>query len=164
MSVHYFWMIVVMCMSHILWSQNGKAVLRQDVGFTFEDRERMKRIEMLLEQHERKLVKIETLLEQYEKTLVKIEALLDQHEKRLDSVEENLKWQFGILIAGMFTLVGFILWDRRTYVKSFENRASDIERQLKLADEKIEKVVSVLKDFAQKNHDLEESMQKHRML
>jgi len=40
---------------------------------------------------------------------------------RIDDTNNILLWGFGVLFAGMFVLVGFVIWDRRT--------ASDKEEQ-----------------------------------
>jgi len=38
----------------------------------------------------------------------------DDTNRRIDELREYLLWGFGVMFAGMFALVGFVLWDRRT--------------------------------------------------
>ena len=48
----------------------------------------------------------------------RIDALEVRTDKRFDELKNDLQgfmlWGFGVLFSGMFILIGFILWDRRT--------------------------------------------------
>ncbi len=68
-------------------------VLAKEVPFTLEDRERIIRLE--------------------EGQKVTIQRIEDTN-KRIDDVISIMLWGFGVLFAGMMTLIGFVIWDRRT--------------------------------------------------
>ncbi len=58
-------------------------------------------------------------LEEGQKNLERrVDALETRMDKRFDELKNDLQgfmfWGFGVLFSGMFILVGFILWDRRT--------------------------------------------------
>ncbi len=68
-------------------------VLAREVPFTLEDRERIIR------------------LEEGQKAIIQ---RIEDTNKRIDDVISIMLWGFGVLFAGMMTLIGFVIWDRRT--------------------------------------------------
>jgi len=68
-------------------------VLAKKVPFTLEDRERIIR------------------LEEGQKAIIQ---RIEDTNKRIDDVISIMLWDFGVLFAGMMTLIGFVIWDRRT--------------------------------------------------
>lgn len=73
--------------------------------------------------------------------LKRIELGQNNIQKQVDDVRKDLKdfmlWGFGITFAGMFTLVGFVLWDRRsalspavTRLRQLEEHGARVERAL----------------------------------
>jgi len=63
---------------------------------------------------------------------------IDDVNNRIDDMSSIMLWGFGILFAGMFALVGFIIWDRRSALapairknKELEERQGKIEKTLK---------------------------------
>jgi len=57
--------------------------------------------------------------------------------QRMNTIE-NLMW---VLLAGMFVLIGFVIWDRRTALSPVIKRTKEIEREN-------DKVIEVLKEYA----------------
>ena len=84
------------------------------VSFTQEDRDRM--------------IRTETKLDEKFK---QAEDRSNQMQKQIDEVKADIKWYFGILIGAMFMLFGFILWDRRTFIKPFQTRVDEVEIEVK---------------------------------
>lgn len=62
--------------------------------------------------------------------------------KRIDDIWNLLLWGFGILFAGMFSLVGFVLWDRRTALAPAVREVKEVARQEGL-------IIETLRRFAQ---------------
>ena len=93
----------------------------RDVSFTQEDRDRIIR------------------LEEGQKSLQRrIDDLKTSAEKKFDNLYTLILWGFGILFGGMWMLMGFVLWDRRTALapaikknKELEERGDLLERALK---------------------------------
>ncbi|MEK6545700.1 MAG: hypothetical protein AAB257_01025 [Nitrospinota bacterium] len=69
--------------------------------------------------------------------------------RRIDELKDFMFWGFGILFAGMFTLIGFVLWDRRTALSPAIKKNKELEER----DDKIEKA---LKEYAHKEPRLAE--------
>jgi hypothetical protein len=81
---------------------------------------------------------------------------IDELDKRLggriDGLEKRMDYLVNpiyVVLAGMFTLVGFVLWDRRSALAPAIRRTRDIEER----EEKLERAI---KEFALKNPDMKE--------
>ena len=66
-------------------------------------------------------------------------------------LQSFLLWGFGIVFAGIFALIGFALWDRRTALAPAIRKNQELE-------ERENKVESALKEYAEKEPRLKEAM------
>lgn len=94
----------------------------------------------------RRIVKEE--IEHVDKRIDGLDKRIDGLDKRIDElrieikdIREDMKWGFGILLTGIFVLMGFILWDRRTALAPAVKKAKEIE-------EREERIEMVLKKYA----------------
>jgi len=78
-----------------------------------------------------------------------VDQRFDAVDQRFEGINQQISelksfmlWGFGILFAGMFSLVGFVLWDRRTALAPAVSKYSALEER----EEKLEKA---LKEMAQ---------------
>jgi Skp family chaperone for outer membrane proteins len=124
--------------------------------FTHEDRAR--------------LIRTETKLEELEKRMVEG---FEQVDKRFEQVDKRFEDNFtymGYLITlfgGMFAaIVAFALWDRRTMIRPFERKVSEIENEiLKLKKDKNSgKMLAALRDLAKTDLKLAEILKSHNLL
>ena len=60
---------------------------------------------------------------------------------RIDDMSNLMLWGFGVLFAGMFALVGFVIWDRRTALSPAIKKNKELE-------ERQERMEKALKEFA----------------
>ncbi|MBA7659542.1 hypothetical protein ES703_67523 [subsurface metagenome] len=67
--------------------------------------------------------------------------LKDSLVKQIDDLKLFMLWGFGILFGGMGILIGFVIWDRRTALEPVARKSRELE-------EKEEKVVRVLKEYS----------------
>jgi len=79
----------------------------------------------------------------------RLDQRFDAVDQRFEGINQQISelksfmlWGFGILFAGMFSLVGFVLWDRRTALAPAVSKYSALEER----EEKLEKA---LKEMAQ---------------
>ncbi len=127
------------------------------VQFTLEDRERIIRLE---EGQKALMQRIEDTNRRIEDTNKRIEDInrrIDDTNKRIDDVINIMLWGFGVLFAGMMTLIGFVIWDRRTALAPAIKRTRDLE-------EREEKIERVLRELARKMPEVKEAMQKEGLL
>ncbi len=96
-------------------------------------------------------------LEEGQKALnQRIDELDKRLNKRIDDLDNKLSKRIDdlinliyVVLAGMFALVGFVLWDRRSALAPAIRRTRDIEER----EEKLERAI---KEFALKNPEMKE--------
>ena len=49
------------------------------------------------------------------------------NENRFERIENLLQWVIGTFMVGFISIIGFILWDRRTFIKPFEKKAEEVD-------------------------------------
>ena len=93
---------------------NALSAYARDISFTQEDRDRIIRLEIKVEEGQKSL------------------------QRQIDDLYALILWGFGILFGGMGVLIGFVIWDRRTALapaikknKELEERGDLLEKALK---------------------------------
>jgi len=66
---------------------------------------------------------------------------IDDMNNRIDDMSNLILWGFGIIFAGMFALLGFVIWDRRTALAPAIRKNKELE-------ERQERIEKALKEFA----------------
>jgi len=90
--------------------------------FTQEDRERLIRLDVKVEEGQKAL------------------------QNQIDNLQTFLLWGFGILFGGMGVLIGFVIWDRRTAVEPVVRKSRELEEK----EEKVVKVLKEYSRFEPK--------------
>jgi len=67
-------------------------------------------------------------------------------------------WGFGVLFSGMFILIGFILWDRRSTLKPIRDELKDLEVK------KVDQMLQALQKLAQDDPKLAEILRSFSLL
>lgn len=120
--------------------------LSREVPFTQEDRDRLIRLE----------VKVEEINKRFEQ----IDKRFEQMDKRFDDLRTFLWIITGIFTTIMVANIGFAYWDRRTIIKKAkEETIAEIERR-----GKINELISALKEYAGYNEELAKVLRKHNLL
>ena len=88
-----------------------------------------------------RIVRLETKVEEGQKSL----------QKQIDGLQDLVMGGFGVIFAGIFALIGFVLWDRRTVLAPSVKRVEALEKR----EESLERV---LKEFAMKEPRLTEAL------
>ena len=93
-----------------------------------------------------------------------INKRFDDMNKRIDNLQGFMLWGFGITFSGMFILIGFILWDRRTtlapVVKEIKYSQAEIDEWKK----KEKTIIEVLNKYAELDPKLKEILNKAALL
>ena len=114
-----------------------------------------------IEEGQRLLGERITHVEEGQRYLIDRFARVEEGQRQLGERFDNL-WtlvitSFGALLAGMFALVGFVLWDRRTAL-------APAVRQIEELQERERRLEEVLRRYAVKSPDLAEELRKAGML
>ena len=124
------------------------------VQFTQEDRDRLIRTETRVEQMEKRIV------DNFEQ----VDYKFVQSQKQMDELKADIRWYFGIIVGALFMLFGFILWDRRTFIKPFQNRVEEIDLELAKEKGKTKSLTQALRDLAKTDVKLAEILKTHNLL
>ena len=132
-----------------LFCMNITPMISQNDALTFtqQDRERM--------------VRTELNTEVLQKQIDELKVLSSQNKSEIMNL---LLWGFGIVFAGIFTLVGFILWDRRTFIKPFQIRVDEVEKKLESGETQNQSMIKALRDLAKTDVKLAEILKSHNLL
>jgi len=148
--------LIVLFLSAMLMGQEVYAQSeRQAIPFTQGDRDRLIRLEEGLKSLQRQIDDFKLAnQQQFDGLAQRIDDLKLANQQQIDSLRlqindlrasvADLRNLIYVVLAGMFTLVGFILWDRRTTLSPMISRYKTLEER----EEKLEKV---LKEIAQKD-------------
>jgi len=114
-----------------------------------------------VEEGQRQLDERLTRMEEGQRYLIDRFARVEEGQRQLGERFDNL-WTlvitgFGALLTGMFALVGFVLWDRRTAL-------APAVRQMEELQERERRLEEVLKRYAAKSPELAEELRKVGML
>ena len=93
-------------------------------------------------------------------------SLLEAGQARIESALSDLRsdlmnlmlWGFGVLFSGMFILVGFILWDRRSTIKPIREELKDLEIR------KVDRMIQTFQKLAQDNPKIAEVLRSFQLL
>jgi len=119
----------------------------EETSFTREDKERLIRLEVKLEEG---LKATNQRIDEISKSLnQRIDEGLKSVNQRIDDLINLMLWGFGILFGGMGLLIGFVIWDRRTALAPAVKRIKELE-------EKEEKIERAFKEIALKDPKIAE--------
>ncbi len=114
---------------------NGISAQTKEVPYTLDDRDRLIKVE----------AQVSSLRNEMDSRFEAVDTRFDAINERIDT----LYWGFGILIALMLFLMGYIMWDRKTALNPVQTKAI-------LNTEKIYKLEQALKEHAKTDSKLAE--------
>ncbi|MFH0774675.1 MAG: hypothetical protein V2A53_04165 [bacterium] len=95
-----------------------------------------------------RIARLETKVEEGQKSLQK---QIDGLQGQINGLQNLVIGGFGVVFAGIFALIGFVLWDRRTALAPAVRKVEALEKR----EENLERV---LKEFAVKEPRLTEAL------
>lgn len=66
-------------------------------------------------------------LTRLEERVIRLEEGQKRLEQQIHDLQQFMLWGFGLTFTGMFALIGFVLWDRRTAVAPVTRRVTELE-------------------------------------
>lgn len=135
----------------LLISNSGLAQKQQAVPYTLADRDRLIKLETeltsLRNEMNARFESIDKRFESIDKRFGSIDKRLDFQQKQIYEVKTLFYWGFGIVIALIIFMPGYMIWDRRTALKPAIDKASS-------ADNKGDQTINILREFSQNHPDL----------
>jgi len=126
----------------------------QPVPFTLADRDRIVRLE---EGQKSLQLQIDQRFAGVDQRFAAMDQRFTALDRRIDELHDFMLWGFGVTFAGMFSLIGFVLWDRRTAL------APAIRRQKELAEQE-ELIKRALQEYAKVEPRLAEILRTLRFM
>lgn len=128
----------------------------QPASFSQSDKDRLIRIEAILEQHDKRFDAIDRRIEE-------LRADMNAQTSEVRADMRNIMLLFGGLVAA---IIGFAVWDRRTMIRPFEMKIRSIDSALEqLKEEKTAgKIVAALRELAKTDSRLAEVLKSYNLL
>ena len=126
----------------------------KEISFTLDDRDRIIRLEEKFDS------KFEAINARFETINTKFEAInerFDYQQQQINDLKNMFYWGFGIVIALIIFLLGYIIWDRRTALIPVREKTFDVSEKNKL-------LLKILKEYSQKQPELAKIMKLHGLL
>jgi predicted PurR-regulated permease PerM len=123
----------------------------KEVPYTLEDRDRMIKLETEMTSLRNDMGSLRNEMNSLKNEM---NSLRNEMNARFEAVNERidtLYWGFGILIALMLFLMGYIMWDRRTALNPVQSKTYEL-------NEKYHKLESILKEQAKHDAKLAETL------
>ncbi|GAB4453005.1 MAG: hypothetical protein OHK0036_15440 [Bacteroidia bacterium] len=163
MKLIHWSIISLFIVVNIANSQNSKPsdnTTNKDIPipYTLSDRERLIKLE----------TKVDNLEKKADDMQQQMPLMREEMHEEIKEIRSDIRWlAAGIFITGMLAIVGFILWDRRTYIKPFEARAKEIESTLediKKDRNLLYKLLDILKEKSKTDEDIASLLRRHHLL
>jgi len=107
---------------------NTQAAQEREVTITGgEIVERLTRLEEGQKRLEERVARLEEGQKRLEERVIRLEEGQKRLEQRIDDLRQVILGGFGVTLAGMFALIGFVLWDRRTAIAPVTRRLNELE-------------------------------------
>jgi len=104
-----------------------------------------------LDKLETKIDRMDARIDNLDVRMARLETKVEEGQKSLQKQIDSLTALLYVILAGMFALVGFVLWDRRTALAPAVKKVEALEKK----EESLERV---LKEFAMKEPRLTEAL------
>jgi len=154
-----------------LFTLNTLLLAQNNNTYTQQDRERSIRMEVRIEEMYKRFEQIDKRFEQVDKRFEQIDKRFEQVDKRFEQIDKRFEfmegkyeWQFGLLLGAMFLLFGFILWDRRTFLKPFELKVEEMQVSIKTETGKIDKLLTALRELAKEDSKVAKVLKQFNLL
>jgi len=98
-----------------------------------------------------RLTRLEEGLKRLEEGLVRLEERQRGLEQSLNKRIDDLRNLIYVVLAGIFALVGFVIWDRRSAISPVIKQTRDIEEEER-------KILKVLREYSRKEPKFAEVM------
>jgi len=152
--------MVLMTIISVLFSATADLVYAKEVPYTFEDKERLVRLETKVEEGfkavnqridslDKRIDALDKRIDSLDKRIDGLDKRIDGLDKRIDGLQGLMYVLLGAIFAQTVGVVGFVLWDRRTALAPAIKKSKELE-------EKEELLEKALKEYAKQEPRLAE--------
>ncbi|RME19267.1 MAG: hypothetical protein D6799_01565 [Bacteroidetes bacterium] len=164
MKTKKLFLVILSCLISEVKSQNVEADYRP-VPFTQKDRDMLIELKVKTEEMEKRFnQRIDEMEKRFDQRLDEMEK---KNEQRFQDMRDMIMWQGGILVTLIVALFGYIVWDRRTFMKPLERDVQQIVfkvEQLEKHNEVSQSFWSALKELSKRDEKLQEILRQYNLL
>lgn len=146
----------------LLLTLTTSVLMAEATAYTQDDRERMIRMEVKVDEIDKRFEQIDRRFEQVDKRFEQVDKRFEQLQAQISQTNQIM---LG-LMAGIFAMIGFMWWDRRTILlQAREEMRSEVREAVsgKADREKLEKVFDILAELAKNDPSIRSAMEKHHL-
>lgn len=116
---------------------------------------------------EQRFEQVDKRFEQVDKRFEDLRGDMNKRFEQVDNRFGEMMTYIGIL-AAIFAAItvgtfSFALWDRRTMIRPFETKVSELDNRITANKEKYENLLPVLKEYASKNKKFADIIKQHNL-
>ncbi|GIV27594.1 MAG: hypothetical protein KatS3mg027_1408 [Bacteroidia bacterium] len=159
--------LFILFTSSILGQNNSLSREEEDkrantpVPFTLGDRDRILKMEFeITELREEMLLRFENQQQQ-------LQAMEKNNQERLEALEKKYDLMFSILYGLIIAMFGYIIWDRRSFLKPLEKIVQKLmydTENIKTNQEKFDNLINALKELAKTDENVKKVLQQFHLL
>jgi uncharacterized protein YdhG (YjbR/CyaY superfamily) len=158
---------VLFCYSFTLFAQTSAKQIKTlstneyPIPYTTKDRD------LLLTLNERVNAMQQQIIELKNEVKEVKSELQQQIQDTKSELQEEIRWLMGILISLVVTLIVFILWDRRTFMKPLEKDVEHLKAKIEYIDDHIDtnkNFWKALRELAQSDEKLKQILKQYNLL
>ena len=131
------------------------------VTFSQADRDRLIRMEVILEQHDKRFEDVNKRFEDINK---RFEELREDMNTRFEQIHAYLGWMIALFASITTATIGFAIWDRRNMIRPFETKVKEIESTIELKSTRTEQILSSLRELAKTDSKIAEALKTYHLL
>jgi len=114
-----------------------------------------KRISELRQDINKRFEQIDKRFEQIDKRFEQIDKRFEQINMRFETLQDLMIAIIGAFAAIVAVAIGFAIWDRRTMIRPFESEVKEIDSRISDDQNKIDRVIEVLRQLAKEDKRIE---------
>jgi len=121
--------------------------------------------------------KIDSTNKRIDSLKANLETKIDATNQRIDLLKTSLETQIKntnqriddlynvlvVLMGGIFALIGFIMWDRRTMIEKTKSEIANHTKEYYTEKNTTKEILEILREYAKKDKDLENILSKHNL-
>ncbi len=129
-------------------------------GFTQQDRALLIELKTRVNEIDKRIA---DLREDMNKRFEQVDKRFDQVDKLFEQFMSFI-WILAAIFGGMTAaIIGFALWDRRTMIRPFESRVTELDGRITANSGNYTNLVSFLKEYASKNKKFADTLQQFNL-
>jgi len=114
-----------------------------------------KRISELRQDINKRFEQIDKRFEQVDKRFEQIDKRFEQINMRFETLQDLMIAIIGAFAAIVAVAIGFAIWDRRTMIRPFEYKVKEIDSRISDEQNKIDRIIEVLRQLAKEDKRIE---------